>query len=259
MNALTQIKTRIKSQNTFASRLIFKAAKSLLTFDLPTIWFIHKPLHALVNCIHILTTFLIRTLYWKPVFILQLQNRPKALHYEGIGLPFRMGPLNIQMGDNCRIASRIALIGRSASAQTPELKIGNNVGIGWQTGIYVGTKITLGDNVRIAEQCTLSGYAGHPLDAQDRALGKPDLDTQARDITLEDDVWLGRGCTVNAGVKIGKGSIIAAGSVVTKDIPAGVLAGGVPAKIIRHLDNNEHRVFSLSHLKSQNEAQQRIH
>ena len=161
------------------------------------------------------------------------------MRYSGLGIPYRMGPLKITMGDDCRIASRIALIGRAATKEGPELIIGNNVGIGWRTGIYVGRKIIIGNNVRIAGEGSLSGYAGHPLDAAARARGEPDLDEQARDIILEDDVWLGRGVVVNAGVTIGKGTIVGAGSVVTKDLPAGVLAGGVPARVLRTLSTED--------------------
>ena len=50
---------------------------------------------------------------------------------------------------------------------------------------------------------------------------------------IEDDVWVGHGATIMAGVKIGRGAIIAAGSVVTKDVPAYAIVGGIPAKLIR--------------------------
>jgi acetyltransferase-like isoleucine patch superfamily enzyme len=51
---------------------------------------------------------------------------------------------------------------------------------------------------------------------------------------IEDEVWIGFGVNILSGVKIGKGAIIAAGSVVTKDIPAYSIAGGVPARIIKY-------------------------
>ena len=66
-------------------------------------------------------------------------------------------------------------------------------------------------------------------------MGLPDEDSQIGDIVLEDDVWLATGVTVSAGVTIGRGTVVAAGSVVTKDLPPGVLAAGVPAKVIREI------------------------
>lgn len=241
MNPIGHLKKRIKAQDTALTKFLYAFAKGLLTFDIPPIWILHKPLHLIISSTAKMSLFIIRTLYWKPVFVMQLKNKPRRMCYEGIGIPFRLGPMDITIGDNCRIAARIALIGRAASTETPQLSIGNNVGIGWRTGIYVGTKITIGNNVRIAGEGKLSGYAGHPLDAKARAIGKPDKDEQAKDITLEDDVWLGTGVIVNGGVTIGEGTIVGAGSVVTKDLPPGVLAGGVPAKIIRSLTPKEQK------------------
>ena len=52
-------------------------------------------------------------------------------------------------------------------------------------------------------------------------------------IVIEDDVWLGFGVIVLDGVRIGKGAVIGAGSVVTKDIPEGAIAAGIPARVIK--------------------------
>lgn len=55
------------------------------------------------------------------------------------------------------------------------------------------------------------------------------------DIIICDDVWIAMDSTILGGVTIGKGSVVAAGSVVTKSIPENVLAGGVPAKVIKRI------------------------
>jgi acetyltransferase-like isoleucine patch superfamily enzyme len=52
-------------------------------------------------------------------------------------------------------------------------------------------------------------------------------------ITIEDEVWLGHGVIVLSGVRIGKGAVIGAGSVVTRDVPDGAVAVGVPARIVK--------------------------
>ena len=57
-------------------------------------------------------------------------------------------------------------------------------------------------------------------------------------IVVEDDVWIGYRSTIMSGVHIGKGAIIAAGSLVTKDVPAYAIVGGVPAKVIKYRFDN---------------------
>jgi acetyltransferase-like isoleucine patch superfamily enzyme len=57
----------------------------------------------------------------------------------------------------------------------------------------------------------------------------------AQGIVVEDDVWLGAGAVVTDGVHIGRGAVIAAGAVVTKDVPAHTVVGGVPARVIKEI------------------------
>ena len=84
--------------------------------------------------------------------------------------------------------------------------------------------VHIGANAFIAPGVCIS-CVSHAMDAQQRA----DIITTSAPITLEDDVWIGANAVICGGVTIGKGSIIGAGSVVTRDIPAGVVAAERPA------------------------------
>lgn len=110
------------------------------------------------------------------------------------------------------------------------IRIGDRCSINANTIIYGHGDTFIGNDVLIAGACMLIP-ANHvfskldsPINAQGLALNP---------IIIEDDVWIGHGCSILSGVTIGKGSIIAAGSVVNRNIEKYSVVGGVPAKLIK--------------------------
>ena len=91
-----------------------------------------------------------------------------------------------------------------------------------------GAKVTFGDNVFIAPNCCFT-TAEHALDPEMRKAGIE----IAKPITVGNNVWIGAGSTVLAGAVIGDNTVIGAGSVVKGEIPANVIAVGVPCKVLR--------------------------
>ena len=227
-----------KRRDTPLADLAFRAVKAARGWSMPVVPALHRPLLALHTGVNAAISGFLRVVWYTPLFQARLGAPAPGLYVYG-GLPLVMGPLDINVGARTRISAQTTFTGRTAPGPKPMLKIGSNVDIGWQTTIAVGYQVTIGDNVRIAGRALLAGYPGHPLDAADRAAGYPDTPDQVGDIVLEDDVWLATGVTVLAGVRIGRGTVVAAGSVVTRDLPAGVLAGGVPARVIRELPKRE--------------------
>ncbi len=73
--------------------------------------------------------------------------------------------------------------------------------------------------------------AGHPIDKDVRSL---ELE-YAKPVIIGDDVWIGGNVVINPGVTIGNDVVIASGSVVVKDIPSHVVAGGNPCRVIREI------------------------
>lgn len=117
--------------------------------------------------------------------------------------------------------------------ETVTLLIGDNTFIGDETLITGGiSKVTIGACCDISSRVSIV-TGTHKLGNIEQAAGEG----YAEDITIEDGVWIGFGATILHGVTIGKGSIIAAGSVVNSNIPSGVLAAGVPAKVKKNLYN----------------------
>ncbi len=111
------------------------------------------------------------------------------------------------------------------------------------TNIYLGQRVFFNFNCVILDVCevrigdfTLFGpsvqiyTATHPLDAAARR-----TEEMGRPITLGSDVWVGGGAIICPGVTIGSRSVIGAGSVVTRDVPEGVVAAGNPCKVIRRI------------------------
>jgi maltose O-acetyltransferase len=91
--------------------------------------------------------------------------------------------------------------------------------------------ITIGDNVQIGPRTQLL-TALHPVDdVEARRAGWE----SALPIVIGDNVWLAAGVLVCAGVTIGDDAVVGAGSVVTRDVPAGVLAAGNPCRVVRRL------------------------
>ncbi len=90
--------------------------------------------------------------------------------------------------------------------------------------------VTLGDDVQIGPNVQLL-TATHPLEPGPRR----DKWESAEPIVIGDNVWLGGGVIVCPGVTIGADTVVGAGSVVTRDLPAGVVAVGSPARVVREL------------------------
>ena len=116
--------------------------------------------------------------------------------------------------------------------------LGNNVYANFNLTLVDDTEIRIGDNTLLGPNVTIA-VAGHPLDAKLRSRGWQ----YNLPVTIGKDCWLGAGVIVMPGVTIGDGTVIGAGSVVTKDIPSGVLAYGVPCRVIRELGVHDREYY----------------
>src|SRR5215211_2727945 len=94
--------------------------------------------------------------------------------------------------------------------------------------------VTIGAACQVATRVQLI-TATHPIDPEPRRIGWE----SAKPIVLGDNVWLSSGVIVCPGVTIGDHTVVGAGAVVTRDLPAGVVAMGVPARVIREIGEQD--------------------
>lgn len=152
------------------------------------------------------------------------------------GVPYfkRLQDSRIRVGRNCQFLSKRSSnkIGLSApcilytASKGAEIIIGEGCGFSG-TRIWASKSVRLGVNVRCGANTLIMDSDAHP---EDPRAGKD------APVVIGDNVWLGANVTVLKGVHIGANSLVGAGSVVTKDVPANVLAAGNPCRVIRNLN-----------------------
>ncbi len=144
--------------------------------------------------------------------------RPRTMY----GAPTIENRGRIELGDDVQLISRFAPV-RLSTAPGGALVIGSAAVINFgcelscERGVSLGDRVSLGPYVKIAD---------HDLPG-DPSPGAP------ADVSIGDDVWLAARVRVLKGSKIGAGTVVTAGSVVSGELPAGVVAGGVPARVLR--------------------------
>ena len=142
----------------------------------------------------------------------------------------------IRIGNNCRFMSKswgnlIGLYHRcilSTGTRCAELVIGDGCSFSG-VSIRCFQQVVIRNNVRVGANVLIVDGDAHQNDPRSN---------DNRPILIEDNVWIGTSVIVLKGVTIGKNSVIGAGSIVTKDIPANVVAAGNPCRVIKTLNED---------------------
>lgn len=119
-------------------------------------------------------------------------------------------------------------------------EFGHNISIGdhfyanFDCIMLDGGEIEIGDHVLFGPRVGIY-TSNHAMNPQERAAGA----CYAKKVKIGNNVWVGAGVHINQGVTIGDNAIIGSGSVVTKDIPANVIAAGVPCRVIREITEED--------------------
>ena len=156
----------------------------------------------------------------------------------------------LQLGDEERIEELLDLmfakVGKNCYIQPPfyanwggaPVYLGDNVYANFSLTLVDDANIYIGDNVMLAPNVTIA-TAGHPVNVELRSK----LMQFNADVHIEKNVWVGAGAVILPGVTIGENSVIGAGSVVTKDIPANVVAVGNPCRVIRQIGEKDNEYY----------------
>lgn len=162
-------------------------------------------------------------------------------HLYGMPIIQRFRGSQIELGDGLELRSwrstnplapnhPVVLATRSARA---EIRVGSDVGMTGAT-LVAAERIIIGDRVLIGANTTIVDTDFHPLDPAAR---RRDMLAGAHaPVTVEDDVFIGMHCLILKGVRIGCGSVVGAGSVVSRDVPPGVIVAGNPARVVGQAD-----------------------
>lgn len=171
------------------------------------------------------STGLVRGLWYRRVY-LSWVSFGRRITFAG---PIRCAGVtgSITIGDRAFLGANISL----AVADGGRLAIGNDVSINQGTVLSARGAIAIGNGTRIGENCSIRD-SDHRLDPEQPVLESGFF---VRPVTIGNHVWIGRHVTIQPGVSIGDGAVIGAHSLVNSDIPARVVAFGIPARLHREL------------------------
>ena len=138
-------------------------------------------------------------------------------------------PWRIRTGERCVLQPGVWL---SVLDDEASLDIGAFTFLGRDCQIEVTRSVTIGRGVLIGPRVYVTDH-NHGMASGTPIFEQPCL---AKPVRIHDDVWIGAHAIILPGVTIGSGAVVAAGAVVTRDIPARAIVGGVPARVLRIRD-----------------------
>lgn len=137
-------------------------------------------------------------------------------------------PVRLTCGEYCRFGRRTYVESHGAA----EIRLGNHVWLNTGCVLVAYAGVSIGDHTLIGEYVSIRD-ANHGL-ASDRLI--QEQSHVSAPVTIGSDVWIARGAVILSGVSIGAGAVVGANAVVTRDVPAGAIAAGVPARVVGKRD-----------------------
>lgn len=166
-----------------------------------------------------------------------------VIHRESRIINFQNDKEAINIGRSTHVRGELLVFPHGGKIQT-----GDECYIGEGTRIWSGISIKIGDRVLISHGVNIFDNQTHSLSARDRndhirkiySSGHPsEINLGERPVVIEDDAWIACMSIILRGVHIGQGAVVAAGSVVTKDVPAWTVVAGNPARFVKTIPEDQ--------------------
>lgn len=150
-----------------------------------------------------------------------------------VGRPLILNAGRILIGDRLRVTSRWIPV-ELTTGPGGTIEVGDDVAVNYGTLVSARRSVRIGHRAQIGNLCVISDteLPGTPTDGVGAG-------AEPQPVEIGDDVWLAVRVTVLPGARIGDGAVITAGSVVSGSIPRRVVAGGIPARVLRSLDAHD--------------------
>lgn len=167
---------------------------------------------------------------------LQFLHERYASHFERTAMLWVEDYDRLEIGPGCSIGKYVTLVvvNDGPDMDNSSLEIGARSSVGEFCMIRAaGGRVCLGQDSLLAPGVGIFA-SNHGTRLGDQPIKDQAWSTERNFVTIGDGVWLGSHVQVMPGVTIGDGAVVGAGSVVTRDIPAHAIAGGVPARVLGH-------------------------
>lgn len=155
---------------------------------------------------------------------------------------YLIGGNYIHIGNNFNANARLrleAIDQHNGYSFHPQLMIGDNVSLNYDCHIGCTNKIIIGNGVLIASKVYISDHFHGKIDKDNLSIPPSFRQLYSKGpVIIEDNVWIGEGVAIMPNVTIGKNSIIGANAVVTRSFPKNSIIGGIPAKLIKVIEDN---------------------
>jgi len=176
---------------------------------------------------------------YQKLYNIKIKSKFKKMDGRIISPHQLMGGKYISIGKGTRINKGVILTAWDKYGEqsfTPSIKIGNNCSIGEYAHITACKEIIIGNNVLTGRRIYISDNAHGNSSKEEIDIPPIKRPLYVKGpVIIEDNVWIGERACILSGVHIGKGAIVAANAVVTHDVPAACIVGGVPAKILKRI------------------------